>query len=100
MRCAAILICSFRSLDEGIKLDKGVRTAGGGEVVGGIIGSGELGRQIGEISEGEFSRVGLFADTKETDRVGDDITGQRHSATFQRSQTSRVTVWCIFHTLL
>ena len=43
---AAILVCFFSPLHEGVKFDKGVGAAGGGEVLGGGVGGCEFGGYV------------------------------------------------------
>ena len=42
----------FGALDEGVEVDEGVGTAGGGEVVCGGVGCCEFGGEVGEVGEG------------------------------------------------
>ena len=66
----------LRALDEGVELDEGVGPQGGRLVRAGGVGGGELGGEVGEVGEGEFARVGLFADGEEADAGGDEVAGE------------------------
>lgn len=71
--CTGILVCFLGALDEGIELDEGVGTAGGGEVLLGGVGGCEFGGEVGEVGEGQFSGVGAVADGEEADGGEDEV---------------------------
>jgi hypothetical protein len=52
-------------LDEGVKLDEGVRPAVGREVLGRLVGLCEFRVEVGQVCEGEFAWVRAVADAEE-----------------------------------
>lgn len=67
LRGAGIGIGSTGFCDEVVKLHEGVGPQRWVVVVGGLVGGGELGGEVGEVGESELARVGTLADAEKND---------------------------------
>jgi len=65
--CARVGVRGLGALDEGVKLGEGVGPERGRLDIAALVGGGELARQIGEVGEGQFPRVGAVGYAEEDD---------------------------------